>query len=241
MTKYRPYKGKYPLSAGYRYSSGTLHAAWDIAMPIGTALYAPSDAVVLDCGDGVHNNRPGERIYSGKPSNWILLGLEKNGVKYGFYLQHLSPGLAVRKGQKVHAGQFLGRSGNSGNSSGPHLHNSAQRSWSLDRYLYLNNSSMCVYPPDKLWGDKEPGGPVSVPQKFPGRKAVSRAMRTGTAPWVSKVRKALVQHNYDLPINDKYNDELKKALKDFKRKHKIGLTGRVGERVWKRLAIKRTI
>ena len=246
MTAYKPYKGKYPLSAGYRYSSGALHAAWDIAMPIGTAIYAPHDGVVLDCNDGVHNNRPGEAIYTNKPSNWILLGITVNGAKYGMYFQHLSPGIAVKKGQRVHAGQFLGRSGNSGNSSGPHLHNSAQKSWSLNRYLYLSNSSMCVYPPSKLWGTKEPGGPIRVPQKFPGRKAVTRAIKTGSAPWVSKVKAALVKQNYDIKINDKYDAELRTALKDYKRKHKLGTsrlgtTGRIGKRVWNRLDIKRTV
>jgi hypothetical protein len=241
MTIYRPYQGKYPLSAGYRYSSGSLHAAWDIAMPIGTPLYAPRDGIVLGCGDGVHNNRPGERIYSGKPSNWVLLGVEKDGQKYGLYFQHLSPGIAVRQGQKIRAGQFLGRSGNSGNSSGPHLHNSAQRSWSTDRYLYLNNLSMCVYPPNKLWGTEQPGGPIRVPQKFPGRAAVSRAIKTGNAHWVSKVRAALNKQNYNLPINDKYDAQLKAAIKDYKRKHKLGLTARIGERMWRRLDIKRTL
>lgn len=34
---------------------------------------------------------------------------------------HLS-GMRVRKGQRVKAGQMIGRVGNSGNSSGPHLH-----------------------------------------------------------------------------------------------------------------------
>lgn len=240
--KYKPYQGKYPLSAGYRYSSGALHAAWDIAMPIGTNLYSPMDGIVLDCNDGVHNNKPGERIWSGKPSNYILLGFDVNGQKYGFYLQHLSPGLAVRKGQRVYAGQFLGRSGNSGNSTGPHLHNSAQKSWSLNRYLYLSDASMRVYPPKKLWGDKEPGGPVRVPQKFPGRKAVTQAMKTGTAPWVSKVKKALNARGYDLKVNDKYDTELRKAIRDFKRgKPKLGTTGRIGKKLWNRLGIKRTL
>lgn len=233
---YKPYSGKYPLSAGYRYSNGTLHAAWDIAMPIGTPLYAPADGVVLSCNDGVHNNRPGEKIWSGKPSNYVLLGVTKGGKKYSLYFQHMSPGLNVKHGQKVYAGQLLGRSGNSGNSTGPHLHNSAQSSWSTDRYLYLSNPFARVYPPNQLWGERDPGGPVRVPQKYPGRAAVRKAVKTGSAPWVKKVRKAL-----NLTPNDKYDAELKRAIKEFKHKNKLGPTSFLGKRVWSKLHITRVV
>lgn len=238
---YKPFKGSYPLSAKYRYPSGGLHAAYDVAMPTGTKLYSPRNGVVLDCNDGVPNNKPGEAIWSGKPSNWILLGFTVDGQKYGFYSQHMSPGLAVKKGQKVYAGQYLGKSGNSGNSTGPHWHNSAQKSWSLDRYLYLNNLNMCVYPPSKLWGDNQPGGPIEVPQKFPGRAAVTKAMRTGTAPWVSKVKKALNKRGYDLKVNDKYDKPFKQAVRDFKRKKGLGTTARIGRKLWNRLNITRIV
>ena len=239
--KYKPYKGTYPLTTKYRYSSGALHAAWDIGMPTGTPLYSPMDGIVLDCHDGVHNNKPGEPIWSGKPSNWVLLGFIINGQKFGFYSQHMSPGLKVRKGQHVHGGQLIGYSGNSGNSTGPHWHNSAQKSWSLDRYLYLNNPAMQVYPPNQLWGDKQPGAPIEVPQKFPGRRAVTKAMRTGTAPWVSKVKRALKKRGYEVTINDKYDKELRTALIKFKTRHSLGSTGRLGKKAWLKLGITRTI
>ena len=141
MTAYKPYKGNYRLNAGYRYSNGTLHAAWDIGMPIGTPLYAPRDGIVLDCNDGVKNDGPNSPDYTNEPSNWILLGIEMNGQKYGFYSQHMSPGLKVRKGEHVVAGQLLGYSGDSGNSSGPHWHNAVQKTWSLKSKVMLVTSS----------------------------------------------------------------------------------------------------
>jgi murein DD-endopeptidase MepM/ murein hydrolase activator NlpD len=158
VKKHRPFKGKYPISARYRYSSGALHAAYDYAVPMGTPLYAVRDGVILAEEGDVDNNRPGEHIYSGKPSNFIVLGYKtKNGNKRSVYYQHLSPGLRVKTGQKVKAGQLLGFSGNSGNSSGPHLHFAAWRGW-LDnpgsmasRYAYMNNPDILIYPPNKVF------------------------------------------------------------------------------------------
>ena len=211
-------------------------------MPIGTPLYSPRDGVVLDCNDGVKNDGPGSPDYTNEPSNWVLLGFVVDGQKYGFYSQHMSPGLKVRKGQQVKAGQLIGYSGDSGNSSGPHWHNSAQRTWSLDRYLYLHDLSMCVYPPSKLWGDRQPGGPVNVPQKFPGRAEVTKALKTGKAPWVSKVKKALKDKGYEVGhVDDYYTTTFKRAVRQYKRDAKIGVSGRVGKRMWDKLKITRVL
>lgn len=153
----------YPVTARLRYSSGRMHGAIDIAMPIGTPLYAPMAGVVTAARDGVRNNRRGERIWSGKPSNWILLRVELR-TNYGtvqpatVFLQHLSPGLKVKVGQKVKAGQLLGYSGNSGNSTGPHLHAGAQwvrkgrGSGANTRYDHVTSAALRVWPPERYLG-----------------------------------------------------------------------------------------
>jgi hypothetical protein len=52
--------------------------------------------------------------------NYVILALGKG--RYAFYA-HLEPGsVRVRKGQRVRAGDVIGRLGNSGSSTGPHLH-----------------------------------------------------------------------------------------------------------------------
>ena len=147
------WEGDHRITAGYRYSSGALHAAWDVGMWRGTKLYAPWPGVVTDLQDGVNNNPPGYNPGSGAPSNWITLHEPTQDVT--LYYQHLSPGLKVSKGQRVDAGQLLGYSGNTGNSSGDHLHlagiKGKRHKW--DRYIYLRDHSTQVYPPDETWKD----------------------------------------------------------------------------------------
>ena len=141
--------GDWSQSAGEYYSSGTYHGSWDIAMPNYTTIRAPVDGEILDYVTGVPNVPGG----SGSPSNWILLGFTRNGKKECYYFQHLSKAL-VKRGQKVKEGDKIGESGNSGNSSGPHLHLTLQPGWktAASRYDYLNNRTG-IYPPSKGWED----------------------------------------------------------------------------------------
>lgn len=154
------------LGTKWRYSDGDLHAAFDFAVVTGTPLFAVRDGVILDCNDGVANNPPGVNPGSGAASNWVLLGIRYKGKPASVYYQHLSPGLNVKKGDKVKEGRRLGESGNSGNSTGPHLHLATM--WGHrdvnSRYAYLDSigasevppkgtasNDICIYPPSLMY------------------------------------------------------------------------------------------
>lgn len=155
-----PFNGEYGINAGWRYSSGAGHFAYDYDTPLGVNVYAVGRGRILASADGSPNDGPGDPNYTGEPSNWILLGTHWNGDPVSVLYQHLSPGLRVHTGQQVSEGQLLGRTGNSGNSSGPHLHFAAMRGWQegYQRYIYMSNDGnnpYVIYPPNRLWkGDK---------------------------------------------------------------------------------------
>ncbi|WP_166221925.1 peptidoglycan DD-metalloendopeptidase family protein [Pseudomonas atagonensis] len=93
--------------------------AMDIAMPVGTPIIAARAGVVVK----TENSQSGRGT---DPSGNFVRVLHDDGTM-GVYL-HLKQGsVSVREGQRVTVGSPLALSGNTGNSSGPHLHFVVQR------------------------------------------------------------------------------------------------------------------
>ncbi|MGJ7517531.1 peptidoglycan DD-metalloendopeptidase family protein [Pseudomonas baetica] len=93
--------------------------AVDIAMPEGTPIIAARGGVVVK----TENGQTGRGT---DPSGNFVRILHDDGTM-GVYL-HLKKGsVSVREGQRVAVGSALALSGNTGNSSGPHLHFVVQR------------------------------------------------------------------------------------------------------------------
>lgn len=152
----KPFRGEFAVGTRSFYSNGNPHWAYDYLCPLGTPVLAPRSGVILDCNDGEPDSP--EKRWSGMPSNWILLGYRNLlGQKRTVYMQHLQEGsLLVRKGDKVVAGQCIAKSGNSGNSTGPHLHFAVAKGWltRASRYDYMVAASKRVWPPDLVWDPK---------------------------------------------------------------------------------------
>ncbi|HEX6231549.1 MAG TPA: peptidoglycan DD-metalloendopeptidase family protein [Jiangellaceae bacterium] len=162
------------VTATKRYSNGSAHFAYDYAMPIGTPLFAISDGVILGCNDGVRDQPRGKSAGSGAPSNWVLLGTKWKGKKVTVYYQHMTRGLRVKTGQKVKEGQPIGASGNSGNTTGPHLHIAASWGYLTSRYAYLangGNNKVVIFPTPNIWaGTKSPIATVRLSSLKPGSR-----------------------------------------------------------------------
>lgn len=105
---------KYTLSASYGNDGSRWahkHSGQDFAVPIGTNVMAAHAGTVVKAGGNGAGDGPAY-------GNAIVI---KNGD--GVYSQyaHLSR-IDVKVGQQVTTGQHIAQSGNTGNSSGPHLH-----------------------------------------------------------------------------------------------------------------------
>lgn len=112
---YLPLKrGTYTISSGFGMRWGTMHNGMDFAAPIGTPIYAPFDAKVIQGKD----RAPGTVSGFG---NWVWLeGIEE---PFDFIVGHVPhSSILVRAGDRVRAGQKIAEVGNEGQSTGPHAH-----------------------------------------------------------------------------------------------------------------------
>ena len=84
----------------------------------GQPLRAPAAGTIVRAVEGVRENVPGERGQAG--GNGVIID---HGFGEYSHLWHMVPGsLRVREGDRVETGQLLGRVGNSGRSTQPHIH-----------------------------------------------------------------------------------------------------------------------
>jgi murein DD-endopeptidase MepM/ murein hydrolase activator NlpD len=94
------------FTSGYGYRWGRLHAGNDFATPVGTPLVAMSSGVVTFAGNqGGYGNKVEIKYWDGTVS----------------YYGHMNT-FSVSVGQQVAPGELVGQSGNTGRSTGPHLH-----------------------------------------------------------------------------------------------------------------------
>lgn len=101
-----------PVKAGFRFTSGygmrwgRMHNGTDFAAPIGTPIYAPADGVVT---------------FAGWSSGYGRLVKIRHAFGIETRYAHQSR-IRVEVGQRVSRGDRIGDIGNSGRSTGPHLH-----------------------------------------------------------------------------------------------------------------------
>ncbi len=127
------------ITAGtWSYPSGGEHRGIDLAVPNHSNLLAVGDGVILRAADGMTTGYLGNfQSASGGTAgggNMILLLTPINGSLYAVKYCHMTQGLVVSTGQSVKAGQLLGYSGSTGNSSGPHCHIEIMYLGSADDY-----------------------------------------------------------------------------------------------------------
>ena len=117
--------GKYKITScvGERTIDGELsnHGGIDIAVSRNTPLYSWKKGAVVStnnsCGEGFYGNSCG-----GGYGNYVIIEhISENGEKQYTMYAHMSS-VNVSSGDQVSAGQQIGLSGNSGSSTGPHLH-----------------------------------------------------------------------------------------------------------------------
>jgi hypothetical protein len=177
------------------------HTGIDFGMPVGTQLFAICDGVVVDTSF--------DKSYGNK----VVIEYTCNGVKYQDWYCHLEKA-EVAKGASVKAGSNIAKSGNTGNSTGPHLHLETR----IAPFRYGNDVG---HPCLDIPGIVDPNAPadrkpsllkkvasVVAPAVPKSTKVVNFAeLVTGQADDVSLVQSALnvkVTGKYDAPTQAAY-------------------------------------
>lgn len=103
------------ISARGYYSSGKFHGAIDYAVPEGTPVYAAAAGVVMSTAN-----------LSGSYGTYVVIR-HANGLQ-SYYAHGTYGSICVSPGQTVAKGQQIMKSGNTGNSTGAHLHFEVRKS-----------------------------------------------------------------------------------------------------------------
>lgn len=87
--------------------TGSFHNGVDISCPVGTPIYAPVNCIIE------------QDKFDSAGGRTLIIRDVRTSDRYGF--GHLNE-IMYNVGQKVESGCIIAKSGNTGNSTGPHLH-----------------------------------------------------------------------------------------------------------------------
>jgi murein DD-endopeptidase MepM/ murein hydrolase activator NlpD len=164
----------------------TFHHGIDIAMPVGTPLTAGADGEIVHKG----NNGSG---------GVTLIIRHANNMHTVYY--HLRAPSPLKVGARVKAGDFVAYSGNTGASTGPHLH------------YELRNS--------RKWGDtRDPLPHIVKPQSVPD--IVEPQLPEPVAPEPKPPAPPQTKPTYNRPLTADHMERLVKKFGNFPRRGWFG-------------------
>lgn len=132
--------------------TGDKHYGIDLGLALNTPLYAVADSEVILASQQCDNNGYLGNVCGGYGitggGNYVILKVTDGSDYYMVSYSHMST-VEVNKGDHVVKGQKIGTSGNSGNTTGPHLHFEIHKNVS---YYELGNDKGIINPCEYVTG-----------------------------------------------------------------------------------------
>lgn len=126
----------------------------------GADVLSPGKGTVVQVVTGNHDVPIGEEDWVNISGNMVIIDHENGEWSVLCHLQHNS--ILVRVGQQVLAGELIGKCGNSGNTSEPHIHYHLQDSSEMYKGVGLPIQFSEIIASDKRESDFEPEGDMWV-------------------------------------------------------------------------------
>ena len=118
---------EYPVSQGFQgertHTTPDSEFAIDIVMPVGTPVLAARAGTVMDVEEDFNRGGTDRSKFVDKANHVRILHADGT---MGLYAHLDLASVSVRPGSRIRAGQQIARSGNTGFSTGPHLHFAVQ-------------------------------------------------------------------------------------------------------------------
>lgn len=119
----RPVSEEFSISSpfGSRKINGKeeFHNGIDFKVPVGTEVYACEDGAAYRCGWQDETDK--SKGFGLRVMQEIEVRENHDNVRYFIFYGHLSK-IMIPEGERIKKGQLIGLSGNTGRSTGPHLH-----------------------------------------------------------------------------------------------------------------------
>lgn len=136
-----------PVSSGFGQRARGNHEGLDFAVPVGTSVIASTGGTVIFAGE------------RGNYGNLVTIQ-SPDGIETRY--AHLSS-IGVAKGDAVTAGQEIAKSGNTGLSTGPHLHFEVRRGGTpIDPKTVLGSAAQAPSKENEMPGEPTPAGQATA-------------------------------------------------------------------------------
>jgi murein DD-endopeptidase MepM/ murein hydrolase activator NlpD len=150
-----PFSGSSTVGQGYNGKvshNGQGAYCVDFSMPEGTRVLAPRDGIVVSLEQSNYRSKfadgvcpkPVQRSCKAAGSDDNFLIIRYSDKTFGHFAHFRQNGISVRVGQAVRAGQMIGFSGNTGMSTGPHLHLSVDKATPFNYKRAWNSVSIKI-------------------------------------------------------------------------------------------------